>query len=403
METKIKVIKTEEDYNKTLKLIEELMNGDPEEDSEEGEKLDLLATLVQDYESKLLPESLPDPVDAILFRMEQQNLKPSDLEPYIGSRSKVSEILSRKRTLTLSMMRALEAGLGIPAKVLLKESDEFRNTENIACDCFPLKEMDKRGYFDKKLSKNSDIRVLIDNFFRPVGSPAYLLGTLRKTHFRSLRPMDKHALIIWATFVVKKANKIGYSTKFKSGTIDLAFMQELAQLSIKDNGPILARDFLKKYGISLVIEPHFPQTYLDGATIMIDKAHPIIGLTIRHDRLDNFWFTLMHELAHIVLHYEQNSNFFYDNLDNPDTSDEKEKEADRLASEALVPEGKWEVSPARLIPSSIAAKSLSKELGVHIVIVAGKMRHEGGKYTYLNKIINQEKVREYFPEEKWSK
>ena len=134
MATKIKVIKTEEDYNKALELIGELMNKDPEEDSEEGEKLNLLATLVQNYESKLFPESLPDPIDAILFRMEQQNLKPSDLVPYIGSRSKVSEILSRKRTLTLSMMRALEAGLGIPAKVLLKESDEFRNTKDIAWD-----------------------------------------------------------------------------------------------------------------------------------------------------------------------------------------------------------------------------------------------------------------------------
>jgi len=113
------IIKTEEDYNKALMLIEELMDKDPEEDSEEGEKLNLLTALVQDYESKLFPESLPDPIDAILFRMEQQNLKPSDLVLYIGSRSKVSEVLSRKRSLTLSMMRALEAGLGIPAKVLL--------------------------------------------------------------------------------------------------------------------------------------------------------------------------------------------------------------------------------------------------------------------------------------------
>ena len=131
MTTRIKVIKTEEDYNEALKLIEELMNGDPEEDSEEGEKLDLLATLVQDYESKLFPESLPDPIDAILFRMEQQNLKPIDLVPYIGSRSKVSEVLSRKRTLTLSMMRALEAGLGIPAKVLLKKYDKSGNTKGV--------------------------------------------------------------------------------------------------------------------------------------------------------------------------------------------------------------------------------------------------------------------------------
>jgi HTH-type transcriptional regulator/antitoxin HigA len=403
MATKIKVIKTEEDYNKALELIEELMNRDPEEDSEEGEKLNLLTTLVQDYESRLFPESLPDPIDAILFRMEQQNLKPSDLVPYIGSKSKVSEVLSRKRTLSISMMRALETGLGIPAKVLLKEPDELRNTEDIVWDNFLLKEMDKRGYFDEKLSKTSNIKAIMDNFFRPVGSPTYLLGTLRKTHFRSLRPMNKHALVVWSTFVVKKANKIGCSTKFEPGTINLAFMQKLAQLSIKNNGPTLARDFLKKYGVTLVIEPHFPQTYLDGATIMTDKEHPIIGLTIRQDRLDNFWFTLMHELAHIALHYDQNSSFFYDDLDNPDTNDEKEKEADLLASEALIPESKWESSPARLIPSPIAAESLARELGIHTSIVAGKMRREGNKYAYLNNIIKEAKVKKYFPEEKWSK
>lgn len=403
MTTTIKVIKTEKDYEEALKLIGELMDKDPDPDSEDGEKLNLLTTLVQDYESKTFPESLPDPVDAILFRMEQQDLKPIDLVPYIGSRSKVSEILSRKRPLTISMIRALETGLGIPAKVLLKEPDEFRNVDNISWNRFPLKEMEKRGYFSEKLSEISDIKTLMENFFRPVKSPAHFFGMLRKTNYRSTRPMDKHALIAWSAFVVKKANKIGYSAIFKPGIINLAFMQKVAQLSARDNGPIIARNFLKKHGITLIIEPHFPKTYLDGATIMIDKKHPIIGLTLRHDRLDNFWFSLMHELAHISLHYNQNFNFFYDNLDHPDLNSQQEKEADRLALEALIPENKWENSPARLIPSPIAAESLARELGIHIAIVAGKMRREDNKYVYLNTIINQAKVRKYFPEEKWGK
>lgn len=400
--TKIRVIKTEEDYKEALKLIEKLLDNNPSPDSEEGEKLNLLATLVQDYESKAFPVSLPDPIDAILFRMEQQDLKPANLIPFIGSRSKVSEILSRKRPLTISMIRSLESGLGIPAKVLLKEPDEFRNTEDITWSRFPLKEMAKRGYFNDKLRNISDIKVFMENFFRPVGSPAQFFGMLRKSNYRSPRPMDKHALVVWSTYVVKKAGAIGFTTTFKSGIVDLDFMQKLAKLSIEDKGPILARDFLKKYGIALIIEPHFPQTYLDGATILTDKKHPIIGLTIRSDRLDNFWFNLMHELAHISLHYDQNSNFFYDDLDNLDSND-KEIAADMLAKEALVPESKWENSPARLIPSPIAAESLAKELGVHTAIVAGKMRREGQRYIYLNSIINQAKVRKYFPEVKWSK
>lgn len=401
MANKIKVIKTEEDYKEALELIEELMNKAPEPDSEDGEKLNLVTTLVQDYESKNFPSSLPDPIDAILFRMEQENLKPTDLVPYIGSRSKVSEVLSRKRPLTISMMRALEKGLGIPAKVLLKETDEFRDDE-VVWSRFPLKEMWKRGYFGKIKLKTSEAKNLLDTFFQSVGSPSQVFGMLRKSNYRSSRPVDKHALVAWSTFVITKANEIKFPTDFKNGTVNLNFMRTLSCLSAEKNGPLLAYDFLKKYGIAMVIEPHFPQTYLDGATIAINEKHPVIGLTLRYDRVDNFWFTLMHELAHISLHYNEGTNFFYDDLDNLTLNDERELAADRLAGEALIPEGKWESSPARLVPSPIAAESLAKELGIHVAIVAGKMRHENQRYHYLNSIINEAKVRMYFPGEHWS-
>lgn len=394
---KIKVIKTEEEYKDALKLIEELMYQDPDPESQEGEKLNLLVALVKDYESNVFSESIPDPVDAILFRMEQENLKPSDLIPYIGSRSKVSEVLSRKRPLTLSMMRALESGLGIPAKVLLQETDEFRNPDNIVWTHFPIKEMESRGYFGDISINDYTIKNLMENFFHSIGSPSQFFGMLRKTHYvRSLRPMDKQALVAWSGYIIKKANELEYKTTFKKDSINLAFMQEVAKLSAEPNGPILACEFLKDHGIGLIIEPHFPQTYLDGATITKNKEHPVIGLTLRHDRLDNFWFTLMHELAHIALHFDQNINLFYDDLDTPDTSNTQESEADHLAGEALIPQSKWENSPAKLIPSPIAAQSLAKELGIHVAIVAGKMRHDGGKYQYLNTIVNKEKASKYF-------
>lgn len=401
MTTIFKVLKTEEDYNAALKMIEELMSKDPESGSDDSDKLNLLATLVEDYESKAFPESLPDPIDAIEFRMEQQNLKPKDLIPYIGSSSKVSEVLARKRPLTLAMIRALEKGLGIPAKVLLIETDELRNIEKIDWNKFPIKEMEKRGYFNKRISEKINIKEVMEKFFSPVESPANLLGMLRKTSYRSTRSMDKLALAVWSTAVVAKAKQLKFTSSYKPGTVDLAFMQKIAKLSSEGNGPVLALEYLRKHGIALAIEPHFPQTYLDGATIMIDKKYPIIGLTLRHDRLDNFWFNLMHELAHIALHYNQNFYFFYDDLDNPDVGNKEEEAADNMAGESLVPASKWEVSPAKLVPSAMAAKSLAKELGVHIVIVAGKIRYEGGKYIYLNKIMKQETVRKYFPEIRW--
>ena len=399
MEIKIKIIKTETDHKEALKLAEILMSKNPNPESEEGEKLNLLTKLIQDYESNKFPEELPDPIDAILFRMEQQNLKPIDLVPYIGSRSKVSEILSRKRSLTISMMRALETGLGIPAKVLLKESDEFRDIENITWNHFPLREMEKRGYFGNMALTATNIERMVKDFFCPVGSPLQFVGMLRKSYYRSARPMDRYALAAWSAYISKKANKIKYPQKFKPGTINIGFMQKIAQLSAKSNGPALIGDFLKGYGIGFIVESHFPQTYLDGATIMANKQHPVIGLTLRYDRLDNFWFTLMHELAHISLHYDTTTNLYYDDLKSS-SDNMQEVQADRLAGEALIPQSKWENSPAKLISSPIAAESLARELGIHIAIVAGKMRHEGQNYQYLNTIVNKEKVQKYFFEVK---
>lgn len=402
---KIKVIKTEKDYEEALKLLESLMSRDPNPDSEEGEQLGLLSTLIQDYEAKVFPKSLPGPVDAIKFRMEQAGLASGDLVPYIGSRSRVSEILSGKRQLTLSMVRALETGLGIPAKVLIRKQDLGEDLEYQNWDNRLIVQMEERGYFDKASLKKYSKVELLKSFFSPIVSPAQIAGMLRKSNYRSSPLTDKHALAAWAAYVFKKAKKVKTSKKYKHGSINLQFMQKLAKLSVKDNSPILAQEYLKKYGIILVIEPHFSKTCLDGATILVDKDNPVIGLTLRYDRLDNFWFTLMHELAHIALHYNSNISLFYDEIEGIKTIelDEREREADVLAEEALLPKAKWEVSPARLVPSSMAAKSLAQEIGVHVAIIAGQIRHKGSKYVYLNKIVNQSKVKKYFPNIKWKK
>src|ERR1700680_481521 len=115
--TKIKsLIKTEDDYKTALSTIEQLMNS-PRSASAIDE-LELLSTLVELYEDKHHPAPPPAPIDAIKFRMEQAGLKPKDLVPFMGSRAKVSEILSGKRPLTLALIRALHEKLGIPAAVL---------------------------------------------------------------------------------------------------------------------------------------------------------------------------------------------------------------------------------------------------------------------------------------------
>jgi len=118
----IKPIKTDADYRATLSEIETLMAAGL--DTPEGERLDLLVTLVEAYERRHYPMDLPDPVEAIRFEMQQKGLTPKDLEPMIGRSNRVYEILSRKRPLTLKMIWRLHRDLGIPAESLIKPTDE---------------------------------------------------------------------------------------------------------------------------------------------------------------------------------------------------------------------------------------------------------------------------------------
>jgi HTH-type transcriptional regulator/antitoxin HigA len=121
-----KLIKNEAEYQNALFMIDELMDAEP--GTPQGDELELLVTLVELYEKKAHPIGLPDPVEAIKFRMEQMGLKQKDMVPYFGSRSKVSEVLARQRPLSLAMMRKLNAGLDIPATVLLWDANRtFRN------------------------------------------------------------------------------------------------------------------------------------------------------------------------------------------------------------------------------------------------------------------------------------
>ncbi len=114
----IRPIKTQADYEAALEEIDRLWGADP--DSPQGEKLDVFITLVEAYEEQHHPIPPPDPVEAILHRLDSQGLSRRDLEPYLGSRVRVSEILNRKRALSLAMIRRLQAGLGISAEILVQ-------------------------------------------------------------------------------------------------------------------------------------------------------------------------------------------------------------------------------------------------------------------------------------------
>lgn len=386
-------IRSEADYRAALDEIRALIRTDPEVDSAAAERVEVLGALVEAFEAKTFPIEAADAVDAIQFRMEQQNLAPRDLIPFLGSRSRVSEILARKRPLTLPMVRALHDGLKIPAKLLLRQPELPLEGDESQGASFPLREMIAR----KWLNAASDL----ESFFASVPVSANLAVLCRHGQcIRSARSMDPFALKAWTARVLIRASH-AKTPPFRRGSVTSDFMTEIARLSTREDAPAVAQEFLLSHGIALVVEPHLPQTYLDGAAILLLNDRPVIGMTIRYDRLDNFWFTLMHELAHVRLHYGSEQIQFIDDLDVEARHDSKEREADNLAGEVLIPSAAWKVSPANRTKSAAAAIHLATQLNIHPAIVAGRMRHRWKTFRMLNNLVGHREVRRCFSDVEW--
>ena len=395
---KPKIIRNEADYEAALLQIDALMENDPEPTSAEGEDLELLCLLVGRYEEEMYPMDLPDPVSAIKFRMEQQGLKKKDLIPYIGSASKVSEIFSGQRTLSLAMIRNLVDGLGIPAEVLLKKPGATLPADTVLHQGrhFPIAEMVKRGWFPgfqgTITEAKNHLEDLLNGFVGALG-PNTLIPALNRQHIRNTSQQDEHALTAWRIRVANLALSESLPAAYQPGTVTINFLQELAHLSYLATGPLLAKEFLNKSGIHVVCEPHLPKTHLDGAALKLPSGSPVVALTLRHDRLDNFWFTLFHELAHVALHLDQDAaGAFFDDL-TEGGKDQCEQEADRLASEALIPEAAWseEQLTKHSLPSSVV--KFAEKLRISPAIPAGRLRFELRDYKMFKHLIGQGKVR----------
>jgi len=396
----IKVLKTDNEHALAMEQLLRLMDLNPESGSKEADELELLALVIEKYEDKIFPIENPDPIEAIKFRMEQEGLTPRDLIPYIGSLPKVSEVLNRKRNLSLNMIRGLSKRLGISADVLVAAPIGNIEESNIDWLKFPLAEMRKRDFFKSseslaELKEYAQERVTA--FLKGVPGGMDLRPIMLKTtaHYRcNDKEVNPLALWAWQARVLSVAAQSPLNTSYKKGTVNLEFMKNLSQLSWSDNGPIIAKEFLNKHGIHLVIEPHFKQTYLDGAVCIDAHGNPIIALTLRHDRLDNFWFSLMHELAHIALHFDESFTWFLDDLD-VINQDPKEQEADDCARNALIADDQWK-SKSKSFNCVGDILNFARELKIQSSIVVGRLRREKGDYTLYAKSLKIPKVRHFF-------
>lgn len=400
----VHLIKSEADYEAALARAEKLMAA--RAGTSEAEELEHLAMVIEAYEEKHYAIELPDPVSAIQFRMEQEGLSNKDLVPYIGSSAKVSEVLSGKRDLTLSMIRALNKHLGIPAEVLIQEPGGTipDDVEDLEWGRFPVAEMAKRGFIKAKANVKDQAESIMRGLIDRAGGFAVTAPLCRKSDgCRRNAKMDSYALAAWCVYVLGEAERTKPKAKYKKGVITPAFLRMVAKFSAFDDGPKRAQRFLAERGIALVIAPHLSNTYLDGAAMLLKDGTPVIGMTLRYDRLDNFWFCLLHELTHVARHLSnEGERLFVDDLDlRAKNDDEREEEADEWADEALIPRKEWMDHPAQDAPYPSNVLSLAQRVGVHPAIVAGRIRWRDRNYRILSQFVGNGEVRKHF-EAEWN-
>ncbi len=201
-------------------------------------------------------------------------------------------------------------------------------------------------------------------------------------------------LLAWKAQVTRQALRQIHRKKPKYRPLDMSWMTQLVKLSARDDGPLLAKQMLAEQGIILVIEPQIAGMRVDGAAFLIDD-HPVIGMTLRVDAVDNFWFTMLHELAHVVLHYRTGlASGFFDDFEHVEI-DDVEEEANRFAQNMLIPDAVWTKSPARIAKTAEPIERLAKQLEISPAIIFGRLRMERQDYKLFSDKIGRGGVRKY--------
>lgn len=385
----VKPIRSESDYEANLARLEELIDAAP--GTPEGDELEVLATIIERYEDARYPVALPTPLAAIRFRMEQENLTPRDLEEYIGSRARVSEVLSGARPLSIKMIRSLNEHLGIPAEVLIRPEPMQEGRGSLELAKPAAKQLAAWGLLQAKES--------VEAFMARGLGGGQALAMLRRTRTeRTNIKTDYVAVQAWCAAVLLRAESAVVSGVFDVMKVrKLEVVRALAKLSVHADGPRRAHQMLSDLGIILVILPHLPGTHLDGAALRRPMdGTPVIALTLRRDRIDNFWFTLLHELAHVAFHLSEDRAYIVDELD-IGSSEEIEAEADELAGTALIPDEEWDAWDVNGTYTGIAdILPFARRMEVNPAIVAGRWQKTHRDYRKFSKLLGHGTVRPHF-------
>lgn len=207
--------------------------------------------------------------------------------------------------------------------------------------------------------------------------------------FRRNSSADSFLTSTWLSIVKNKARAFALQSEIRPySPINDEVLREVVNLSedVK-NLRLLPMLLASRFGIILIIEPSFAAMKTDGCALKLGTGNPVIGLALRFNRYDNFWFTLMHEMAHISLHYDRLSTPILDDLEEEDVSD-IEVEANRLATDTMVPRNIWRKMVLHR-KSKDHIQEFSRQAGVHVAIAAGLIRHREKNYSIYSDIVNE--------------
>ena len=267
-----------------------------------------------------------------------------------------------------------------------------------------MRAMVKAGWIPEVPNLKERAEELVSSLMHRAGGSALAGAALyRKNDIQRINAKsDDYALQAWCWQVMARAREQAPAAPYAPGAITPDFLRAVARLSAAEDGPQRARDLLNESGIGFEVVGHLPRTYLDGAAFMLPEHRPVVGLTLRYDRIDNFWFTLLHELSHISLHLDDDGEetAFIDDLSLRGLStvvgDSREEQADNMAEEALIPWDAWENSMVREDPTPMRVMAFAQSIGIHPAIVAGRVRFERGNYRLLSQFVGGGEVRRQF-------
>lgn len=339
-------------------------------------------------EKEILPARAIKPGDILRDELEAREWSQADLASILGRPIQVvNEILQGRKAITPETAIGLATALGTSPEFWLNLESAYRlhiardleQNETIkqkaeVYSLGPIKEMKKRGWI-KDTANPEELQVELQSFYR-VGSLAEIPKFEARFRFSASHVPDSPSLWAW---LARARNLAGQKKVARfSSTVFAEEIPQLPRRSASEEDTASLPQILGKLGIRLVFVPHLPRTYTDGAAFWLDDDSPAVALSLRYNRVDNFWFTLMHELAHLTGDKKSRKDYLDNNLD-PSATEGEEGRANRQAARWLISQEALDQFVSEKGPRFTvrAIRDFAKSQGVHPAIVVGRLHHDG--------------------------